>query len=138
MIKALLGGTFGYVQAGLVMGIGGALLWMWGDYTSAKKSALRLEGEVAALTSTLQSKDGIIASLGRSASRRGENTTDSKELANEIKNAKDGTGCARSEPIRIVLDGLRLGARDTAPNTPAEPLPVLAGAKPAKRDESDN
>lgn len=134
MIKALLGGTFGYVQAGLVMAIGGALLWLWGDYKSAKKTALRLEGEVAALTSTLQSKDGIIASLGRSASRRGENTTQSKELAYDIQNAKDGTGCARSEPIRIVLNGLRGGAADAAPDTPAQPFPLLAGAPPSNPD----
>lgn len=131
MIKSLLGGTFGYVQAGLVIFIGGALLWLWGDYKAAKKTALRLEGEVTALTSTLQSKDGIIASLGRSASRRGEITTDSKELANEIQNAKDGTGCGRSEPIRIVLDGLRLGTPDTSIDTPAQPIPLLAGANTA-------
>ena len=131
MVKAILGGTFGYVQAGLIMLIGGALLWLWGDYKSAKKTALRLEGEVAALTSTLQSKDGIIASLGRSASRRGNNNTHAKELANDIQNAKDGEACARSEPIRIVLDGLRLGSRHGAPDLAAQPIPVLAGADPA-------
>ena len=131
MIKALLGGTFGYVQAGLVMGIGGVLLWMWGDYKVARKTALRLEGEVAALSRTVRSKDGIIASLGRSAKRRGENTTHSKELAYDIQNAKDGTGCARSEPIRIVLDGLRLSPEQNAADIAAQPVPMLAGADPA-------
>ncbi|MEP3891387.1 MAG: hypothetical protein ABJN69_13085 [Hellea sp.] len=131
MIKAILGGTFGYVQAGLLILIGGALLWLWGDYKAAKKTALRLESEIAALTSTLQSKDGIIASLGRSAGRRSHNNTHSKELANDIQNAKDGEACVHSEPIRIVLDGLRLRPKQDAPNIAAQPVPVFAGADPA-------
>lgn len=131
MIKAIMGGTFGYVQAALIIASGSALLWLWGDYKAAKKSEARLEGEVAALTSSLQSKDGIIASLGRSASRRGENNTQSKELTHDIQNAKDGEGCAHSEPIRIIFDGLRLGPRQSAADTAAQPVPLLAGADPA-------
>ena len=110
MLDKLLGGTFGYFQAATIGVVSIALVWVWQDYKGAKKDVTRLTEEKAALKSVVASKDSVIASMGRTAGRRDAQDTQSKDLANDILKAKDGTACAQSDPINIVLNGLRHGA----------------------------
>ena len=134
ILTALFGGTFGYIQAGLIGLAGLALVWLWQDYKSAKKETARLAAEIGALHKSVKSKDGIIASLGRSANRRAASGQNSKDLGDDILQVKDGQGCAASEPMAIVLDGLRERAQSRAAHPAAKPVPVLEGAYPAHPD----
>ena len=131
MIGKLLGGTFGYVQAGIVGLLALGALWLWRDYTSAKEQVTTLESQVAVLEGQVESKDGVIASMGRTAGRRDAQSQKSEGLGHEILQAKDGTACARSEPIRIALDGLRETAAGAPVDDSDADVPVLAGAYPA-------
>lgn len=131
-LKLIFGGSFGYVQAGLIGIVGIALLWTWRDYQGAKEDVTKLKADVVKLEGKIASKDGVINSMAKSASRRQSNNQQSRDLGNDIQNAKDGNACARSEPIRIALDGLRLDAAAGSVDATAEPLPMLAGADPAK------
>ena len=132
MLKLLFGGTFGYVQAALVGVAVLALVWLWQDYQGAKEKVIELKTANAELQSTIESKDGVIASMGRSAGRRSQQDTESKDLGDDILQAKDGNACALSEPIRVVFDGLRLDPRTGKPvDASNKAFPVLAGAYPA-------
>lgn len=134
ILTALFGGTFGYVQAALVGVAGLALVWLWQDYKGAKKDTARLTEEVAALSQSLKSKDGVIAALGRSASRRATQGQQAKDLGHDILQGEDGRGCASSEPMAIVFDGLRQRAETRAADPAAKPVPMLEGAYPAHTD----
>lgn len=131
MIKALFGGTFGYIQAGLVGILALGALWLWRDYQGAKADVDRLTTENTALEGQIASKDGVIASMSRSAGRRDTQSQQSQDLGDDILKAKDGTWCASSEPMRIVLDGLRNNAGAKTADNPDAAIPVLAGAYPA-------
>ena len=80
MLKLLFGGTFGYVQAALVGVAVLALVWLWQDYQGAKEKVTELKTANTELQGTIESKDGVIASMGRSAGRRSQQDTESKDL----------------------------------------------------------
>ena len=134
ILKTLFGGTFGYIQAGLLGVATIAAIWLWKDYQGAKEDVLKLEGQVTSLKGQVISKDGVIASMGRTAGRRDAQNDQSKDLGNDILQATDGNNCASSEPIRIALDGLRIGAGTKAVEFTDETIPVLAGTYPARND----
>ena len=131
VLGKVLGGTFGYLQAGLVSVFAIAAIWLWRDYTGAKADVSRLEGEVTDLQGQVESKDGTIASMTRTAGRRNNSAKESEGLGNDILEAPDGTACARSAPIRIALDGLRDTSGAAASVDTVADVPVLAGADPA-------
>ncbi len=128
--KLLFGGTFGYIQAALIGTAAIALVWIWQDYKGAKRDVVRLQGEVTTLHGTIESKDGVIASMGRTAQRRDTDSDKSKDLADDILKAKDGTSCASSGPIVAVLDGLLNDTTGGASQSSDKTIPMLAGAYP--------
>lgn len=129
-LKGLFGGGSSIIYILLLAGAGG-IYW---EYTRTKAQNVELKGDIEQLEGTIESKDGIIASLGRTAGRRDAQDNQSKDLGNDILQAKDGTHCVSSKPIRVALDGLRLNSREGTPDATNKALPVLAGADTADTD----
>ena len=78
LLKGLFGGTFGYVQAALIIAAGGALIFLWQDYKGAKADVARLGNEVTKPEGAVASKDLIISSIDRTATLRGAEHVQSK------------------------------------------------------------
>lgn len=133
LLNLIFSGGFGYFQAAAIgiLTIWG--VWIWKDYKDAKKDVETLTQQVETLKGTVASKDTVIASMGRSAGRRDAQSEQSKDLADEILKATDGTECSRSEPVIAVLRGLRLNTREASPNATDKAVSV-----PARTYSTDN
>ena len=106
-LTGLLGGTFGYLQAALIVAAGGTALYFWLDYKSAQKDVTRLNSEVTKLENTIQSKDAIIGSQARTSARRAISDEGQANVEDAIQKAPDSSYCNASESINIALDSLR-------------------------------
>ena len=106
-LTALFGGTFGYIQAGLLIAAAGTALYFYLDYNNAKDEVTRLSSEVTKLENTIQSKDAIIGSQARTSARRAISDEGQANVEDAIQKAPDSSYCNASESINIALDSLR-------------------------------
>ena len=118
-LKVIFGGTFGYVQAGILGFLALSLLWFWKDYGHLRVQNNTLKIQNDHLESALMQREDIVESLSSTLDRRAEAIINSKDLENDIRETTDSVYCAASEPHRVLLDGLYFDPKpsDTPTNT---------------------
>lgn len=116
-IKWLFGGSFGYVQAGLLAAAVGFIGFHWIRYHDALKDRERLRGEVAILELEAAWQDTVLASAISRQERRASDQSQQLNLEDRINAAPKSNDCGLSPAMRISLDGLR-DRRGTEPPDP--------------------
>jgi predicted membrane-bound spermidine synthase len=105
--KWLFGGSLGYVQGAIIVGLVGFVGFHWIRYHDALEDRERLRGKVAILELEAAWQDTVLASAINRQGRRTSEQSQQLNLEDRINAAPKSNDCALSPAMRISLDGLR-------------------------------